>query len=564
VCARPDLRSPLRHLRRLFTSRSFDPLYPLDAFASLLELSHLLSLPINTFVATNMAQRRSPKRASSADDLDELAESRANTRAVIHVITEVGEKSTANEVMRSTLDAVKAAFGYDYGACWIIDQEMQHTSFAVEAGNLGPAFDRVNRETHYKKGQGITGRTWAAADVLFIPALREVANSQLVDAACAAGVVSTVSFPFIVEGEVYGVFFFCSFKRIQPSRDRLDALRNIGRLVGQAFSRLLDLEGETQEHKALQQKAEQILTVVQAAHRGDLTLAIPFTSGDSIGQVAQALGTFLNDLRGSMRRIMETAHKLNAAAQGLDLLSRRMREQSEDTANTAASVTEESKIVSTNLESIAAGSKEMLNSIYGIVESANRAATDVHTAVRSANATREEIEKLVSSGSEIGGAIKVIDAIARQTRLLALNASIEAARAGSAGLGFTVVANEVKQLAAGTADATSEIAEKIEAIQQNTASAGDSIAEIVSVIEKISQTSVSIKETVETQAVTTKEIGANVSQAAVRSTSIAGKIGNVAEVAKEAQQEAAETQSAAKTVSTLAAELRGLVENFSV
>jgi methyl-accepting chemotaxis protein len=493
-----------------------------------------------------------------------LEESQANTRAVIHVIREVNEKTTPKDVMASTLAAVKEAFGYGYGACWMIDKEEQHTNFAMESGSLGPAFDRVNRETHYEKGQGLTGKTWAAADVLFIPALREVPNSRLVEAACAAGVVSAVSFPFIVANEVYGVFFFFSFQPLQPSPERLDTLRNIGRLVGQAFGRLLDLEKETQEHNLLRQRTEQMLMVVEAAHRGDLTQAIPFSSEDALGQVAQALGTFLSDLRASLRRIMETAQELNAAAQALDLLSRRMREQSEQTAETAASVTGESQSVSLNLESIAGGSREMLTSINGIVESASHAAADVQAAVRSANMTREEIEKLVNSGAEIGGAIKVIDAIARQTRLLALNASIEAARAGSAGLGFTVVANEVKQLAAGTATATSEIAEKIEAIQQNTARAGSSIAEIVTVIEKINRASLSIRETVEAQAVTTRDIGANVNEAAQRSSSIASKIGNLADVANDAQKEAAETQIAAKTVSTLAAELRGLVARFTV
>lgn len=106
----------------------------------------------------------------------------------------------------------------------------------------------------------------------------------------------------------------------------------------------------------------------------------------------------------------------------------------------------------------------------------------------------------------------MIETIARQTRLLALNASIEAARAGNAGLGFTVVANEVKQLASGTAEATSRIFDKIEAIQQNTAGAVDSISQIAAIIERIHQMSGSIKETVEAQAISlslvhcTKEI----------------------------------------------------------
>ena len=88
----------------------------------------------------------------------------------------------------------------------------------------------------------------------------------------------------------------------------------------------------------------------------------------------------------------------------------------------------------------------MLASINEIVKSANHAATDVQAAVQSATAARKEIGKLASSSADIGGTIKVIETIARQTRLLALNASIEAARAGNAARGFTVVANEVKRL----------------------------------------------------------------------------------------------------------------------
>jgi methyl-accepting chemotaxis protein len=496
--------------------------------------------------------------------IDELAESRANTRAVIQVITAVGENTTPNAVMLSTLNAVEAAFGYDYGACWLIDEELQHTTFAVEAGNLGPAFDRINQETHYKKGQGLTGKTWATADVIFIPVLSEIPNSALVEVACRAGVISAVAFPFIVKGEVYGVFFFFSLRPISPSQDRLDALRNIGRLVGHAFSRLLELERETLGRQALQQSAEQILVVVQAAHRGDLTLNMPPTNQDAIGEVAQALGGFLLGLRQSMRKIVRNAHALHAAAEALNHLSRGMRKHAEDTANTAASVTEESKVVSRNLDCVVASSEQMLASINAIVKSANHAASNVHIAVQSADSTRQQIAILVSSSSDIGGEIKVIEAVARQTRLLALNASIEAARAGTAGLGFTVVANEVKQLAAGTAIATGQISDKIVTIQQNTNSAVESMGEIAVVMERVSGLSNSIRETVEEQATTTREIGTNVNQAAAGSSSIFRKISAVADLAKVAQQEATETQSAAKTVSGLAAELTTLIGNFQV
>jgi methyl-accepting chemotaxis protein len=520
---------------------------------------------MSSSVASRVSQSLSAVSQVSPDDgLDELAESRANTRAVIQVITAVGEKDTPGTVMMSTLDAVKAAFGYDYGACWVIDLEHQHTTFAMESGSLGPAYDRINQETHYKKGQGLTGKTWATADVLFIPVLRVVPNSALVDAACAAGVTSAVSFPFIVRGEVHGIFFFFSFRPISPSQDRLDALRNIGRLVGQAFSRLLDLERETENRKALQQNAEQILTVVQAAHSGNLTLTIPHTGNDAIGQVARGLEKFFADLRRSIRGIIQNAQALNTAAEELSLLSLRMQERSEDTAKTAAGVTGESKEVSANLESVEAGSRQMLVSINEIVASTSHASADVQSAVESATAARKEIGKLAASSTDIGGTIKVIESIARQTRLLALNASIEAARAGNAGLGFTVVANEVKQLASGTAEATTRISDKIEAIQQNTAGAVDSIGQIALLIERIHQMSASIEHTVEAQAATTRRIGENVSQAAAGSSSIVDKIASVAQIAKLAQEEAGQTQSAAKSVRALAAELHGLVRKFKV
>src|SRR6201999_198305 len=109
------------------------------------------------------------------------------------------------------------------------------TTFSGEAGNLGPAYSHINATDHYQKGRGLTGRTWAAADLIFIPDLSIIKDSELIRTARVAGAVAAVSFPFIVEEEVYGVLFFFSFRSIAPSEERLNTLRNIGRLVGQAF-----------------------------------------------------------------------------------------------------------------------------------------------------------------------------------------------------------------------------------------------------------------------------------------------------------------------------------------
>jgi methyl-accepting chemotaxis protein len=493
-----------------------------------------------------------------------LAEARANTAAVIEVIGAVGRDTTNATVVQSALHAVKTAFGYDYGACWMIDKGAQHTTFAAETHSLGPAFDRVNRETHYVKGQGLTGKTWAAADTLYIPGLAAIPNSDLVRAACAAGAVSAVAFPFIVEEEVHGVLFFFSFRPISPSEDRLSVLRNIGRLVGQAFSRLLDLERETRERAALRGNAELVLASVEAAQRGDLTLDIPVVGHDAVAQVARGLGEFFANLRLSIRSIMQNANQLTKASEGLSCLSLQMLAHSGETSQSAAAATLASKEVSANIEGIAAGSAQMRASMMEIAKRANNAASDIHSAVDTASATRSAIAKLAASSKDIGAMVKIIESIAKQTRLLALNASIEAARAGAAGLGFTVVANEVKELAKGTSKATDQIGDKIAAIQADTSNAVQSITDIGNVFEKVSQTSSKIAETVEEQSSTTHEIGENVTQAAAGSSSISDKISAVAAIAQQAQQQASQTQSAAKELASMALELHGLVSRFKV
>ncbi len=499
-----------------------------------------------------------------ADLAGALAESRANTAAVIEVIAAVGRDTTNTTVIQSALHAVKTAFGYDYGACWMIDKAAHHTTFAYETHSLGPAYDRVNRETHYAKGQGLTGRTWAAADTVFIPELAVIPNSDLVRAACAAGAVSAVAFPFVVEEEVHGVLFFFSFQPIAPSQDRLDVLRNVGRLVGQAFSRLLNLERETREKEFLQRSAEQILLAVQAAQRGDLTVEFLDAGDTAIGQVSQGLAQFFDHLRQSLRSIARNTASLASAAEGLSRLSDQMRERSDQTAHSASEATSASREVSQNIDSIAAGAEQMLASICEIAKTASHTAASVKSAAETARAARQTVSTLTGSSAEIGGMVNVIESIARQTRLLALNASIEAARAGEAGLGFAVVANEVKELAKGTANATHEIAEKIAAMQIDTSDAVASIQQIASVVEHASELSSSIAATVEEQTSTTREIGKNVGQAATRSADISAKVGDVAAVALGALQEANETAAAAKALTATAIELRRLIGNFKV
>ena len=297
---------------------------------------------------------------------------------------------------------------------------------------------------------------------------------------------------------------------------------------------------------------------------GDLTSRTATHSRDEVGRMGDQLDRATATLRSTISRISSSSQTLAGSAQEMAEASGRIAVNSAQTSTRAGQVSSAAEQVSANVASVAAGSEQMSASIREIATSAADAAGVARGAVEVAQSATSTVAKLGVSSGEVGNIVKVITSIAEQTNLLALNATIEAARAGEAGKGFAVVASEVKDLAQETAKATEEISSRIQAIQTDTSAAVEAIAQIAEVIERINAYSDTIASAVEEQTATTSEIGRSVAEAAGGSTEIAQTITGVAEAAQSTNQSVDESRRAAGELSHLADELQSLVSKFRV
>jgi len=196
------------------------------------------------------------------------------------------------------------------------------------------------------------------------------------------------------------------------------------------------------------------------------------------------------------------------------------------------------------------------HSAEGIGAQVRQASQLADQASAAANEASANVDRLRESSAAIGNVVNLIAKIAKQTTLLALNSTIEAARAGAAGRGFAVVATEVKALAVQTQEATEEIKRKIDALQSDAANSVDAVHRITDAIAAIRPVFDNVNGAVAEQNSTTSEMSSNAAQASHFIVSVGDSAAEIDSAAREAEQHGEEVAKAGQDVTMFATKLR--------
>ena len=313
---------------------------------------------------------------------------------------------------------------------------------------------------------------------------------------------------------------------------------------------------------------------------------------DEFSELNASVHSLITNTRKMVQDIQQNSGNLHQSSDSLSQVADQMDIEASQTAERSESVAAAAEEMSANMGNVAAATEEAaanvnmmtaateeIGSTVGEIRTSTAKAKDItDQAVKEAVDISVKVDELGNSAQDIGKVTETITEISSQTNLLALNATIEAARAGEAGKGFAVVANEIKDLAKQTAEATGEIKQRIEGIQNSTNVTVGGIKTITEIINEIDEIVSNIANALDEQAGTMTElttniqqagqgigeVAENVAQSSTVSHEIATDITQVSHAAGEITEGTGKVKEKAFELKSYAADLRNLIEKFTI
>ncbi|MBE9159453.1 GAF domain-containing protein [Nodosilinea sp. LEGE 06152] len=412
----------------------------------------------------------------------------ARERQINEIVSRLRESLDEERIFRAAVTETRRILSSDRVVVYQFDETWKGTFVAESVGQgwataLGndlydPCF-KENYIEQYRQGRVQAVPNLAEAE------LTECHLRQLEQYNVKANLVA----PILTNGELIGLLIAhqCSGPRNWDVME-INFVRQVAIQLGFALEQArLYAQAEAlseerrQKQEALQMQLVELLSEVEGASRGDLTVRADVTAGE-IGTVADFFNSIVESLRQIVTKVKTSAEQVNASLGenegAIQALAVEALRQADDVTQTLASV----EAMTASIQQVASSAQQaalVANSASTTAETSGQAmdltVQNILTLREIIGETSKKVKRLGESSQQISKAVSLINQIAMQTNLLAINAGIEAARAGEEGQGFAVVAEEVGELAARSAEATKEIERIVETIQRETAEVVDAM-----------------------------------------------------------------------------------------